>query len=104
MSISVSLNHTVSKRVVDLHGGELSVYSEGEGCGCIFTLTLPLLPTNVCDEISDLGSINRIQAQVGTTNAYLDSARSVGVKSDDEKSDDDMLSSIGSPPSLVMIK
>ena len=30
---------------MELHGGSLSVYSEGEGQGCTFTLTLPLHPT-----------------------------------------------------------
>jgi len=32
----------ITKGIVDLHGGNISVWSEGEGHGCTFTLELPL--------------------------------------------------------------
>ena len=34
--------YTVSKGIVDAHGGTLSVHSEGEGLGCTFTVALDL--------------------------------------------------------------
>ena len=34
--------HSVSKRVVEMHEGKLSVTSEGVGHGCTFTLLLPV--------------------------------------------------------------
>lgn len=33
----------ISSRIVDLHGGGLSMQSGGLGCGCTFTLTLPIV-------------------------------------------------------------
>ena len=37
-----AVNYAVSKKIVDLHGGLLTVYSSGEGQGSAFTLRLPL--------------------------------------------------------------
>ena len=34
---------SVSKGIVELHGGKISVHSDGEGKGCTFTLELPLI-------------------------------------------------------------
>ena len=36
---------SVSKGIVDLHHGSVSVYSEGEGFGCSFTVEVPLYET-----------------------------------------------------------
>ena len=33
---------TLVKRIVDVHGGRIEVASEGEGCGCTFTFSLPV--------------------------------------------------------------
>ena len=33
---------TLVKRIVEVHGGTISVASDGEGCGCTFTFSLPL--------------------------------------------------------------
>eukprot|EP00607_Mallomonas_marina_P008441 CAMPEP_0182424572 /NCGR_PEP_ID=MMETSP1167-20130531/10775_1 /TAXON_ID=2988 /ORGANISM="Mallomonas Sp, Strain CCMP3275" /LENGTH=557 /DNA_ID=CAMNT_0024604463 /DNA_START=625 /DNA_END=2298 /DNA_ORIENTATION=- len=32
----------ISKKIVDLHDGHISVTSDGEGCGCNFTLEIPI--------------------------------------------------------------
>ena len=32
----------VTKRIIDLHGGKIEVYSEGEGRGTVFTIELPV--------------------------------------------------------------
>ena len=36
----------ISKEVMDLHGGLISMYSKGVGFGCTFTLKLPLYPAS----------------------------------------------------------
>lgn len=36
----------ISKSIVELHGGQISVSSEGEGCGCTFMVVLPLYLLN----------------------------------------------------------
>ena len=43
---------SVSKGIVDVHGGSLSVFSDGEGCGSTFTLQLNI------DESRSAGGIN----------------------------------------------
>jgi len=39
----------VSKSIVDLHGGDITVESDGEGVGSTFTVTLPLIEVDSCD-------------------------------------------------------
>jgi signal transduction histidine kinase len=39
----LGLGLAISKAIVDLHGGKLAAYSEGQGKGAMFTLTLPLV-------------------------------------------------------------
>jgi len=40
--IMAGFHLTVSKSIIELHGGKISVWSEGEGKGCVFTFRLPL--------------------------------------------------------------
>jgi CheY-like chemotaxis protein len=85
--ISVTPHHTVSKRIVELHRGKLSVSSDGEDHGSIFTLMLPLLPASVTSsEYSDIGSI-RLEQPDNASFLDLDCA--------DEKSENDV------PPSNI---
>ena len=56
----------VSKGIIDLHGGTLSVYSEGEGRGCIFTLTLPMLLSHTStDAKKPIKSDNSVYSDIG---------------------------------------
>ena len=32
----------ITKGIMDLHGGEIAVFSEGEGLGCTFTVKVPM--------------------------------------------------------------
>jgi len=32
----------ICKKIVSIHGGDITVFSEGEGCGTTFTITLPM--------------------------------------------------------------
>src|SRR5438876_1044098 len=36
----------ISKAILELHGGTLSAYSEGEGKGSTFTISIPIMPVN----------------------------------------------------------
>jgi CheY-like chemotaxis protein/two-component sensor histidine kinase len=42
----LGLGLAIAKQLVELHGGTIAVSSEGEGRGTLFTVTLPLPPTN----------------------------------------------------------
>ena len=42
-SKSLSFLFTVSKKIMDMHGGTITVSSDGEGRGSTFTITLPLV-------------------------------------------------------------
>ena len=38
-----NVTYLVSKSIVELHGGKVSVYSAGEGTGCTFTMDIPII-------------------------------------------------------------
>jgi CheY-like chemotaxis protein/two-component sensor histidine kinase len=38
----LGLGLAIARRIVELHGGHITVHSDGEGCGATFTVTLPL--------------------------------------------------------------
>ena len=44
---SLMLFFTVSKSIMDLHKGKISVYSAGEGQGCTFTMDIPFKSSSV---------------------------------------------------------
>ena len=41
----------ISKSIVDLHGGTISVYSEGEGRGCTFLFKIPMQRKKIVDDV-----------------------------------------------------
>ncbi len=36
------LGLAIAKAIIEAHGGAITAYSEGKGCGCVFTISLPL--------------------------------------------------------------
>lgn len=46
----LGLGLAISKRVIDLHGGEISVFSEGVGRGSTFAITLQAMETSLLEE------------------------------------------------------
>eukprot|EP01041_Mallomonas_annulata_P002846 gene2846-5598_t len=55
-TLRIEVQDTVSHQIMTLHGGNLSVHSEGIGCGSIFTMEIPLCSeNNVCIDIDDAG-------------------------------------------------
>ena len=45
-SQGLGLGLAIAHRIVELHGGEITAASEGEGCGATFTVLLPLISTD----------------------------------------------------------
>jgi PAS domain S-box-containing protein len=43
----LGLGLAISKQLIDLHDGEISVYSRGAGCGATFNITLDTVPSQV---------------------------------------------------------
>eukprot|EP00607_Mallomonas_marina_P008896 CAMPEP_0182422496 /NCGR_PEP_ID=MMETSP1167-20130531/8215_1 /TAXON_ID=2988 /ORGANISM="Mallomonas Sp, Strain CCMP3275" /LENGTH=569 /DNA_ID=CAMNT_0024600627 /DNA_START=547 /DNA_END=2256 /DNA_ORIENTATION=+ len=60
----------ISRAIVDMHGGRISVHSDGEGCGCKFKVELPLdvLP----------GSEEEVAAQEAPRNSRAHGSRVLG--------------------------
>ncbi len=44
------LGLALTRRLVELHGGEISAFSNGEGCGATLTFTIPLAPSSAMDD------------------------------------------------------
>ena len=51
-TIIYAILFAVAKGIVELHGGKISVFSEGEGHGCTFSLTLPVHLANSEEDLS----------------------------------------------------
>src|ERR1700745_2830 len=45
----LGLGLAISKRVIDLHGGKISVQSEGQGTGATFTIKLKAMETSLLE-------------------------------------------------------
>ena len=49
----ITYDYLVSKGIIDLHGGTLNVYSEGEGYGSTFTIILPITSSTSMKALSE---------------------------------------------------
>jgi signal transduction histidine kinase len=55
----LGLGLSIVRRLVELHGGEITAQSEGEGRGAVFTISLPLASLNAAASSGDLQNRSR---------------------------------------------
>jgi CheY-like chemotaxis protein/anti-sigma regulatory factor (Ser/Thr protein kinase) len=72
-SQGLGLGLTIAHRIVELHGGEITAASEGEGHGATFTVLLPLIPA---DTEHPAAAANDPDASPASTARMLDAATS----------------------------
>jgi signal transduction histidine kinase/ActR/RegA family two-component response regulator len=54
----LGLGLAIAKHIVELHGGRIEAWSEGEGCGSAFTLEIPLVPPPAVPSLQPTGLPN----------------------------------------------
>ena len=77
----LGLGLTIVRRLVELHGGTINGYSEGEGKGATFTLKLPLLKEDEkITYISDNSECKLLKVSHSSTSLTLASAALIGLR------------------------
>src|SRR6266481_10189997 len=74
----LGLGLAISKRVIDLHGGKISVQSEGQGTGATFTIKLKAMETSLLDGPAyPLDGSARESAEILLVEDHEDTARAL---------------------------
>ena len=83
----------ISKGIVDLHKGTIAVYSEGEGHGCSFILSMPMVRADV-DEAPVNASLNMNAVAAPPAAAGSNSASARSIKSEHSQDENRQKSSL----------
>jgi len=76
----LGLGLAISKRVIDLHGGKISVHSEGQGQGATFTIKLKAMETSLLEGPAyplDRDGIDQPSADILLVEDHEDTARAL---------------------------
>src|SRR5213082_3436272 len=76
----LGLGLAISKRVIDLHGGKISVHSEGQGKGATFTIKLKAMETSLLEGPAyplDHGGTDQPSADILLVEDHEDTARAL---------------------------
>ena len=76
----LGLGLAISKRVIDLHGGKISVHSEGQGTGATFTIKLKAMETSLLEGPAyplDRDGIDQPSADILLVEDHEDTARAL---------------------------
>src|SRR6476660_8271680 len=76
----LGLGLAISKRVIDLHGGKISVQSGGQGTGATFTIKLKAMETSLLEGPAyplDFGGIDQPSADILLVEDHEDTARAL---------------------------
>src|SRR5207247_168541 len=74
----LGLGLAISKRVIDLHGGKISVQSEGQGTGATFTIKLKAMETSLLEGPAyPLDSAVKTSADILLVEDHEDTARAL---------------------------
>ena len=66
------LGMSISKSIIDMHGGRISVHSEGEGCGSTFRIEIPMTRSADNHDSKDHCIINNNTTSTNTDSRYFE--------------------------------